>query len=145
MYGPTETTIWSALLRVGAGPGAVPIGSPSPTPASTCSIASAIPCRSACRARSISVATAWPAGYWRRPELTAQRFLRSARARARMYRTGDLGRFRADGALEYLGRADHQVKIRGYRMELGEIEAVLGNSRAWPRPWWWRARPDRAS
>lgn len=67
-------------------------------------------------------------GYLNRLELTAKKFLRnpfSAEAGARMYSTGDYVRYRLDGTLEFLGRADHQVKIRGFRVELGEIEAVL--------------------
>src|SRR4030088_2708235 len=72
----------------------------------------------------------WAAGYWNRPELTATRFVRnplSASQSPRLYCTGDLGRYRANGDIEYLGRADTQVKLRGMRVELREIEAVLAS------------------
>ena len=68
-------------------------------------------------------------GYWRQPALTADRFVPDAwsgAAGTRLYRTGDRVRARADGTLEFLGRRDGQVKIRGHRVELGELEAVLG-------------------
>ena len=67
-------------------------------------------------------------GYLNKPELTRERFLSdpfSNRPGARLYKTGDLVRFREDGTLEFLGRADDQVKLRGYRIELGEIETTL--------------------
>jgi amino acid adenylation domain-containing protein/FkbM family methyltransferase len=67
-------------------------------------------------------------GYHQRPELTADRFVPnpfSSEPGRRMYRTGDLVRYHENGAIEYLGRADHQVKLRGFRIELEEIEAVL--------------------
>ncbi|HYH78860.1 MAG TPA: amino acid adenylation domain-containing protein, partial [Longimicrobium sp.] len=67
-------------------------------------------------------------GYLGRAALTAERFVAdpfSAQGGARLYRTGDRARWRADGAIEYLGRFDHQVKVRGFRIELGEIEGAL--------------------
>src|SRR5207253_1354759 len=48
----------------------------------------------------------------------------------RHYTSGDLARLRADGNIEFLGRADQQVKIRGYRIELGEIESALRDHEA---------------
>ncbi|RAO07936.1 non-ribosomal peptide synthetase [Micromonospora noduli] len=67
-------------------------------------------------------------GYLGRPRLTADRFLPDpfgGQPGSRLYRTGDLTRFRSDGTIEILGRADQQVKIRGFRIELGEIEEAL--------------------
>ncbi len=67
-------------------------------------------------------------GYWGRPELTGERFLKNSFIQEKgacWYRTGDLGRWRTDGTIEYVGRNDLQIKIRGYRVELGEIEAVV--------------------
>jgi amino acid adenylation domain-containing protein len=66
-------------------------------------------------------------GYFNRPELSAEKFVPDPfREGERLFRTGDLARYRADGAIEFLGRIDHQVKISGFRIELGEIEVVLG-------------------
>ncbi|WP_280828028.1 amino acid adenylation domain-containing protein [Mycobacterium sp. OTB74] len=62
-------------------------------------------------------------GYRGRPELTADRFVRYAGRT--WYRSGDLARYRPDGTLEFVGRADHRVKISGYRIELGDVEAAL--------------------
>jgi amino acid adenylation domain-containing protein len=67
-------------------------------------------------------------GYLNHPELSAEKFIPNPFAQhsgARIYRTGDLGRYRPNGNVEFLGRADEQVKIRGYRIELSEIESTL--------------------
>lgn len=132
MYGPTETTIWSTVEEAGAGEGVVNIGT---------AIANTQVYVLDDRQQPVPPGVAgelWiggdgvTRGYWQRPDLTAERFLPDPFVRegacpwgARMYRTGDLVRLRADGKLDYLGRADFQVKLRGYRIELGEIESRL--------------------
>jgi amino acid adenylation domain-containing protein len=131
-YGPTETVVGCCVYTVpddgDPRSGAVPIGRPigatrlyvlDPSGAlAPIGVAGELYIGGAGVAR----------GYWKRPELTAEKFLAdpfSDEPNARMYRTGDMVRWRADGHLEFLGRVDDQVKIRGYRVELGEIETVL--------------------
>ena len=84
-------------------------------------------CRSECRGELVIAGDGVALGYWERPALTAEKFIaeRWREGGGRAYRTGDLVRYRADGALEILGRLDDQVKIRGFRVEPGEVEAVL--------------------
>lgn len=65
------------------------------------------------------------AGYWRNPEQTAEKFLRSEDG-CPIYLTGDLGQIGADGCLMHLGRKDFQLKIRGCRVEVAEVEHLLG-------------------
>ena len=84
--------------------------------------------RWACRASLYLGGDGVARGYLNRPDLTAERFVPdpfNAHAGARLYRSGDLVRYRADGAVEFIGRLDNQVKIRGFRIELGEIETAL--------------------
>jgi amino acid adenylation domain-containing protein len=69
-------------------------------------------------------------GYFNRPDLTDERFRtvtdpRDGLSKLRLYKTGDLARWKPEGRLEFLGRADHQVKVGGTRIELGEVEARL--------------------
>ena len=133
MYGPTETTVWSTTHKLVRAVGSVPIGRP---------IANTRIYIVGEQGERVPIGSAGELyiggagvtrGYWRRPELTAQRFVVNSfepQRREMLYRTGDLVRYRGNGDLEFIGRTDQQVKIRGFRIELGEIEAVLGAHRA---------------
>ena len=139
IYGPTETTIWSTykLLKGNRNKtklesGYEPVGRPiknvflylldhemQPVP---------IGAAGEVFVGGVGVA---PNGYFKRPELTANKFMEdpfSDVPGARMYRTGDIARYLKNGDLEYLHRADNQVKIRGYRIELGEIESAISQN-----------------
>jgi amino acid adenylation domain-containing protein len=128
LYGPTETTIWSALSKVESGEGAVCIGRPIANTqiylldSNLQSVPIGVP-------GELHIGGAGLArGYLNRPEVTAKRFISnpfSEEPGTRLFKTGDLARYLPDGSIEFLGRLDHQVKIHGFRIELGEIEAVL--------------------
>ncbi len=128
MYGPTETTIWSAASPVAPGPGAVTIGPPiantefyvldkhgQPVPIGV--------------AGELHIGGEGVArGYWNQPRLTAEKFIADpfrGDPASRLYKTGDLVRWRPDGTLEFLGRLDTQVKVHGFRIETSEVEHVL--------------------
>ncbi|WP_258191652.1 non-ribosomal peptide synthase/polyketide synthase, partial [Pseudomonas fluorescens] len=125
LYGPTETTIWSA---------AHPLIEPLPfvgRPIANTSLfilnAQLAPCPVGVSGELLIGGVGLARGYHGRAALTAERFVPDPFSSngQRLYRTGDLARYREEGVVEYIGRVDHQVKVRGFRIELGEIEACL--------------------
>jgi natural product biosynthesis luciferase-like monooxygenase protein len=128
MYGPTETTIWSAVHELAEIGSFVPLGTPIANTTIHVLNGAGAKCPALVPGELVISGEGVSNGYWKREDLTSERFLPDRRAdhpRARIYRTGDLVRRHQDGAIEFLGRLDHQVKIRGHRIELGEIEAAL--------------------
>ncbi|MFI7026194.1 class I adenylate-forming enzyme family protein [Micromonospora sp. NPDC049900] len=63
------------------------------------------------------------AGYWRRPELTAERFVRRDGLFPQLH-TGDYGHVDADGYVHYAGRRDDVYKEKGTRVSATEVEAA---------------------
>jgi amino acid adenylation domain-containing protein len=126
MYGPTETTIWSTTYRVEEPGSTVSIGRPISNTQIYMLDAELRPVQLGEIGELFIGGDGVARGYWKRPDLTADRFLTiPSLSPHRIYRTGDLARFLPDGNIEFLGRTDYQVKLRGHRIEPGEIEAIL--------------------
>lgn len=128
-YGPTESTVWCSVQQFAAREAAVvTVGKPIANAQVYILDSTLEPVPPGLVGEIYVAGIGLARGYLADPESTAAAFLPnpfSKMAGARLYRTGDTGRYRADGTIEYIGRADHQVKIRGFRVELGEIESVL--------------------
>jgi len=128
MYGPTETTIWSAVKQITRTDQLITIG----WPINNTQIYIVDENGNVLSDNEIGEiyigGEGVAEGYLNRKELTAEKFVTdsiSQRKGAKLYRTGDLGKMSVDGEIQCLGRIDHQVKIRGHRIELGEIEASI--------------------
>ncbi|MCF4994541.1 amino acid adenylation domain-containing protein [Pseudomonas syringae] len=127
LYGPTETTIWSAQHALSIENSQPFLGTPIDNTALYI-LGSDLELNPPGAPGELLIGGEGLArGYFQRPALTAERFVPDPFSSTgnRLYRTGDLTRYRAEGVIEYIGRIDHQVKIRGFRIELGEIEARL--------------------
>ncbi|WP_410664996.1 amino acid adenylation domain-containing protein [Amycolatopsis sp. lyj-84] len=129
VYGPTETTIWSTAHEIDlAGADRPLIGRPLHNTHAYVLDAALRPVPPGATGELYLAGSGVTLGYLGRPGLTASRFVANPFGGGRMYRTGDLARWTETGDLDCLGRTDHQVKVRGFRVELGEVEAVLGQA-----------------
>ncbi len=133
-YGPTENTTFTCCHTItleSLTSGTVPIGRPIANTRGYMLDAARKPVPPGVAGQLYASGDGLDLGYLNAPQLTAEKFLDASLGKGlseRLYRTGDLARFRADGTVEFLGRADTQVKIRGYRIELAEIEYALEKS-----------------
>ncbi len=129
-YGPTETAIWSCTfdLSHGYSNASIPIGRPLPNEQIYVLDDRKTLCPIGVAGEVFIGGVPVGSGYFRREALTAERFVTDPIiGSGRLYRTGDIARWLPDGNLQFLGRRDSQVKLRGFRVELGEIEALLGD------------------
>ena len=128
LYGPTEAAIDVSWWPAAAGPDArrVPIGRPIDNIRLYVRNSDLRPVPIGAPGEICIAGIGLATGYVNDEKLTRDRFVADPFGKQQcLYRTGDIGRFRENGALEWLGRTDSQVKINGMRLELGEVENLL--------------------
>ncbi|MBW8683027.1 non-ribosomal peptide synthetase [Chitinophaga rhizophila] len=125
MYGPTETTIWSAVKRIVHPAEAGNIGTPINNTGIYILDRWRKPVAIGATGDIYISGHGLAKGYYKDPVQTAEKFLNGE---PMLYFTGDTGKWIATGEIAFGGRSDAQVKIRGYRIETGEIEKKLVES-----------------
>jgi non-ribosomal peptide synthetase component F len=119
LYGPTETTIWSAVYRVKREDGVAYVGSAIANTQIYILDKYLNPVPIGITGELYIAGDGLARSYFNRPELTAEKFIPnpfSSKPGARLYKTGDLARYLPDGNIEFIDRIDHQVKIRGFEL-----------------------------
>lgn len=131
-YGPTEAAVCTTIATCQVGQATPPIGRPLRNTEVYLLDSQLQPVPVGVTGELYIGGAGVARGYQNQPCLTAETFIpnpfsspEKENIGSRLYKTGDLARYRADGQLEYIGRADQQVKLRGFRIEPGEIEAML--------------------
>ncbi|MFE6615870.1 amino acid adenylation domain-containing protein [Amycolatopsis sp. NPDC057786] len=130
-YGHTESTMISMTCDVATVPphertGYVPLGTPLPGVVGHLVDARGAVVPGGMTGELVIGGPQITRGYLGDDTQTAARFVPDPLGTGvRCFRSGDLLRVRADGAVQFLGRADDQVKVRGHRVELGEVTAAL--------------------
>ena len=132
-YGPTEATVVATVAEVAAG---APVTIGRPIPNYSCYVVDERLqiVEPGVEGELLIGGPGVARGYLRRPELTAEKFIANPFAAAEgevgdpiLYRSGDAVALDANGDILFRGRIDDQVKVRGFRVELGDIEAKLGD------------------
>ncbi len=129
-YGPTEATVWATVHEIGPEDAHEPVPVGRPIPGARVEVLDALGRRvpAGIPGEGWIAGPAVARGYWRREDLTAERFVRlslDGESEVLMYRTGDRLAWATNGSLLFLGRVDEQIKLRGFRIEPGEVEAAL--------------------
>ncbi len=125
LYGPTEATITAALTQVRSAEHPIPLGEPVANTTLYVLDENRQPVEAEAFGELYIGGAGLAVGYWKRPDLTAERFVYiqvPEQGEVRAYKTGDRVRLLRDGSILFAGRIDFQVKLRGFRIELGEIE-----------------------
>ncbi|QFT32219.1 Phenyloxazoline synthase MbtB [Labrenzia sp. THAF82] len=126
--GPTETTVWDIAFPDAACPegwDVLPYGRPMTNAQYHVRHTDGSDCPDWVTGTIWIGGAGLSSGYFGGSEEDRRRFQSGSIGPPALFKSSDLGRFRPDGLIEIMGRADRMVKLRGQRVELGDVEARL--------------------